>query len=93
VREQWAVQQRALLSARGTLLTCVFPVCEKVGGPPYAMSVPLVRNLLEPLGLRASTVREDLTEAECHRPGNSMPLGNSMQPGTALIAFQNVGAS
>ena len=88
VREQWAAQQRALLSARGTLLACVFPVCEKVGGPPYAMSVSLVRNLLEPVGFRATTTREDLTEAECHRPGSmSAPF-----PGTALVAFR-VGAA
>jgi SAM-dependent methyltransferase len=88
VREQWATQQRALLSARGTLLACVFPLCEKVGGPPYAMSVPLVRNLLEPVGFRATTTREDLTEAECHRPGSmSAPF-----PGTALVAFR-VGAA
>ena len=84
VREQWAAQQRALLSARGTLLACVFPVCEKKGGPPYAMSVPLVRNLLEPVGFRATSTREDLTEAESHRPGSmTAPF-----PGTALVAFR-----
>ena len=40
----------------------IFPICEKEGGPPFAMSVPLVRGLLEPegslsfayFGLRAS---------------------------------------
>ena len=28
----------------------IFPICEKEGGPPFAMSVPLVRGLLEPEG-------------------------------------------
>jgi len=49
-----------------------------------AMSVPLVRNLLEPVGFRATSTREDLTEAESHRPGSmTAPF-----PGTALVAFR-----
>ena len=85
VRERWATQSRSLLSERGTLLTCVFPIAEnKVGGPPYALSVPLLRGLLEPAGLQSSSVREDLSEAEQHRPGGmAAPF-----PDTALAAWR-----
>ena len=69
VREQWAAKHRALLNPSGQLITGVFPICDKCGGPPYAMSVELVRSLLTPAGLAALEIRETLPDAEQHRPG------------------------
>ena len=54
---RWAAQMAALLDRdAGVLLTMVFPICEqpKEGGPPYAMSLELVRGLLEGAGLEAA---------------------------------------
>lgn len=82
VRERWAIKSSELLAPGGRLLTCVFPICEKVGGPPYALSVDIVRQLLEPVGLRAEEVRDQLGEDERHKPG-----GAPTNMGTALISW------
>jgi len=84
VRGQWATQQKKLLKPGGTLLTCVFPICQKVGGPPYAMSVPLVRDLLTPIGFKSVRIHE-CTDGEKHNPGGGAALGG---PGTTLVAWQ-----
>ncbi|CAK8996684.1 unnamed protein product [Durusdinium trenchii] len=62
VRVAWAQKTHSLLKPGGTLLTCIFPICDKEGGPPFAMSVPLVRSLLEPEGFQAVEVREDAAD-------------------------------
>ena len=84
VRTRWAEKQRALLAPTGTLVTCVFPICDKSGGPPFAMSVPLVRDLLTPAGLRAVRTHECATD-EKHNPGGMAGAGG---PGTTLVAWQ-----
>jgi len=87
VRERWASQMHALLSPQGELLTCVFPIGEREGGPPYAMSVPLVRSLLEPVGLQPTVVRDDLPLEEMHRrPADE--LESVLTRGTALVTWQ-----
>mmetsp|Transcript_51462 Transcript_51462/g.62952 ORF Transcript_51462/g.62952 Transcript_51462/m.62952 type:complete len:255 (-) Transcript_51462:260-1024(-) len=68
VRPAWAKQTLSLLKPDGTLLTCIFPICDKEGGPPFAMSVPLVRSLLEPEGFQAAEIREDAAK---HTAGGS----------------------
>eukprot|EP00605_Chrysophyceae_sp_TOSAG23-4_P000068 GSChrysophyteH1.ASY1.ANO1.70.1 assembled CDS len=46
VQQQWATKMTELVRPGGLLLTLVFPICEKDGGPPYAMSLELVERLL-----------------------------------------------
>ena len=73
VREQWALKTRSLLTDDGELLSCVFPIGPREGGPPFAMSVSLVRSLLQPVGFAASIVRDDLPLEEQHRrPGDAI---------------------
>ena len=82
VREKWAAKHRALLAPGGSLITCVFPICDKAGGPPYAMSKPLVAGLLEPAGF--AKVRErDCGPGDKHTAGGAS-LGG---PGTAVVAW------
>jgi hypothetical protein len=57
-RERWAARTAALLAPDGELWSLVFPIIEKVGGPPYALSVDLVSSLLEPHGLLPEEVVE-----------------------------------
>ncbi len=47
-REDWAKQMAQLLEADGELVTLIFPVASPpfAGGPPYCMSVDLVRDLV-----------------------------------------------
>ncbi|EGD75920.1 hypothetical protein PTSG_00628 [Salpingoeca rosetta] len=65
-REKWAAQMHKLLAPQGELVTLIFPIVEKEGGPPYAMSMDLVKSLLEPLGFTATTL-EMLPDDMCHR--------------------------
>jgi hypothetical protein len=87
VREQWAEQMRMLLADQGELLTCVFPIGTREGGPPFAMSVDLHRKLLEPVGFEPALVQDKLPLEEQHRrPGD--PLESVRERGTALVSWR-----
>lgn len=86
-RANWAAQMKRLLAPGGELITCVFPIGFREGGPPYAMSVPLVRSLLEPVGFEATLVRDDLKLEEQHRrPGDA--LESVLNRGSALVTWR-----
>lgn len=87
VRVQWAAQMRHLLASGGELLTCIFPIGPREGGPPFAMSVELVRALLEPAGFEAARVQDDLPLEEQHRrPAD--PVESVRGRGTALVSWR-----
>ena len=87
VRAQWAEQMHRLLADDGELLTNVFPIGAREGGPPFAMSVDLVRSLLEPAGFEATLVRDDLPLEQQHRrPGD--PLESVRTRGSALVSWR-----
>ena len=65
-RERWAAKQRSLLKPGGILASCVFPIGDKVGGPPFALTTELVAGLLEPTGLVCETVA--VAKADWHFP-------------------------
>lgn len=70
IRVQWAEQMAALLLPGGVLVTLIFPICDKPTGPPYAMSLELVRELLEGVGLEAVLGGEPaLLSSELSHPG------------------------
>jgi methyl halide transferase len=50
--------KRLLRPVSGQLVTLMFPIGDHAGGPPYAVSVDLYRQLLEPLGFEAIEIRE-----------------------------------
>jgi len=66
VRQQWATHHRSLLAPGGVLASCVFPVSSKTDGPPWALTVGLVRELLTPTGLVCEEVA--ISEEEWHFP-------------------------
>ena len=73
-REVWARQMQALLvPQRGVLMTLIFPIRDKEGGPPYRVSLEGMRELLEPLGFVAETL-EILPPDLCH-PGRDGTTG------------------
>lgn len=78
VRGQWAKKHTELLNKSGSLLTCVFPICEKVGGPPFPMSVPLVKGLLEPAGFEPVTILDPVPPEESHKPGGLSSAGTAL---------------
>ncbi|EOD18223.1 hypothetical protein EMIHUDRAFT_196361 [Emiliania huxleyi CCMP1516] len=86
-RGRWAEQMRALLAPGGELLTAVFPIGERDGGPPFAMSVPRVRSLLEPVGFEAAVVRDNLPHEEQHRRPSD-ELSSVRTRGTALVSWR-----
>lgn len=54
IRPDWASKMAALVKPGGLLLTLIFPITkeEKIGGPPFQMSLELVESLLAPVGFR-----------------------------------------
>lgn len=88
VRERWALQMKTLLQTKtGELLTNVFPIGDREGGPPFALSVPLVTSLLEPVGFQATFVQDQLPLEQQHRrPGD--PLESVRTRGSALVTWR-----
>eukprot|EP00588_Corethron_pennatum_P003261 CAMPEP_0194284580 /NCGR_PEP_ID=MMETSP0169-20130528/27917_1 /TAXON_ID=218684 /ORGANISM="Corethron pennatum, Strain L29A3" /LENGTH=224 /DNA_ID=CAMNT_0039030421 /DNA_START=152 /DNA_END=823 /DNA_ORIENTATION=+ len=85
-REEWARRMASLLAPGGELLTAVFPIGDRDGGPPYAMSVSLVRSLLEPAGFEAIVVLDSLPIEEQHRRPGDDP-NSVLTRGTALVTW------
>eukprot|EP01117_Protostelium_nocturnum_P001815 TRINITY_DN1228_c0_g2_i1.p1 TRINITY_DN1228_c0_g2~~TRINITY_DN1228_c0_g2_i1.p1 ORF type:complete len:247 (-),score=82.80 TRINITY_DN1228_c0_g2_i1:545-1285(-) len=52
LRKEWAARMASLLSDGGQLITLMYPLEEKEGGPPFSLSVELYSELLEPQGLK-----------------------------------------
>ncbi|GAB5361503.1 hypothetical protein AAMO2058_000718600 [Amorphochlora amoebiformis] len=51
LRESWAKQMASLITPEtGRLVTLIFPIVDKSGGPPYAMSIKLVTDLVKSVG-------------------------------------------
>eukprot|EP00929_Paragymnodinium_shiwhaense_P119144 TRINITY_DN9101_c0_g1_i2.p3 TRINITY_DN9101_c0_g1~~TRINITY_DN9101_c0_g1_i2.p3 ORF type:complete len:110 (+),score=18.13 TRINITY_DN9101_c0_g1_i2:490-819(+) len=50
MREDWAAAWSKLIREGGELVTLIFPVSDKVGGPPFKVSPELYKELLEPVG-------------------------------------------
>ena len=50
IRTQWASKMAALVKPGGMLLTIIFPITKKDGGPPFEMSLEIVQSLLVPVG-------------------------------------------
>jgi hypothetical protein len=73
IRGQWAKKMSDLLVTGGELVTLIFPICDKPDGPPYKMSIDLVRELMEGVGLEAVQL-EPLPSELCHegRDGSGM---------------------
>lgn len=68
-RDKWADTYVKLIKrGTGRLVTAIFPIVEKPDGPPFAMTIDLVRNLLEPRGFVASGPIEMLPDDQVH-PG------------------------
>ncbi len=67
LRARWASTMKELLKPDGELLTLIYPLGDYEGGPPYAMSVGLVRGLLEGVGFEPFYL-EQVVPAQSH-PG------------------------
>lgn len=67
IRGQWAQKMADLVAPGGLLLTLIFPICEKEGGPPFKVSLEVYRELLEPVGFECREL--DLLPPELSHPG------------------------
>lgn len=70
-RQAWAEKTAALVKPGAVLVTCIFPIFKtsKAGGPPYAMTVELMRQTVLPVGFTEQEVDENLPESAQHKPG------------------------
>mmetsp|Transcript_5272 Transcript_5272/g.6999 ORF Transcript_5272/g.6999 Transcript_5272/m.6999 type:complete len:217 (-) Transcript_5272:264-914(-) len=70
LRENWAKQMAALLEeGTGRLVTLIFPIVDKQGGPPYAMSVKLVSDLMKGAGFELVSIEEEVKDSVESRKG------------------------
>ncbi|KFK37216.1 hypothetical protein AALP_AA4G228900 [Arabis alpina] len=56
VRPLWAQRTEKLLKPDGELITLMFPIEERAGGPPYTVSVSDYEKVLIPLGFVATSI-------------------------------------
>jgi cyclopropane fatty-acyl-phospholipid synthase-like methyltransferase len=52
-RSKWAKRMKEIIEPGGELVTVLFPIGDYEGGPPYAMSLELYKQFLEPLGFES----------------------------------------
>jgi methyl halide transferase len=76
LREAWADKMSQLVKSNGILCTIIFPICQKVGGPPFAVSLSVYRDLLEARGFTSMRLA-DLSPESSHpnRGGQVNPDG------------------
>jgi hypothetical protein len=59
LRPAWAQQMHRLLEPNGVLVCLMFPLnSDHTGGPPYAVTTQLYRDLLDPLGFKSTRFHE-----------------------------------
>lgn len=68
LREAWGRQMANLTKPGGVLMTLIFPIrsLDITGGPPYTVSLDIVKNILESVGFE-EIVLEMLPPELCHR--------------------------
>ena len=80
MRKTWASKMSDLVKPGGELLTLIFPISEeREGGPPFRVSLQIVKDLLEPAGFEAFQL-ELLPSELCHpgRDGISGPYASGI---------------
>lgn len=70
MRMKWASTWAQRLREGGELVTLMYPVTTKVGGPPYAVSAELYADLLGPAGFAPIEAGRKLADEECS-PGRA----------------------
>ena len=77
IRTDWAKKMAELIHPGGELLTLIFPISEtKEGGPPFRVSLEVVKNLLEPVGFRSFQL-EILPSELCHPGRDGITKGDN----------------
>ncbi|XP_021889222.1 probable thiol methyltransferase 2 [Carica papaya] len=56
MRSAWAKRMHELLKLDGELITMIFPITDRVGGPPYSVSVAAYEEVLCPIGFRPVSI-------------------------------------
>ena len=95
MRESWASTYARLLKDDGILMTVVFPITGHNSGPPFALTVNLVRDLLRPHGFK-KIFEKNLEAGEAHdgRVGKTtMALwcrrGKDIDESSEYVSFQS----
>eukprot|EP01036_Dinobryon_divergens_P046236 gene46236-61830_t len=65
IRHEWASKMADLVRPGGELLTLIFPIHDVEGGPPFKVSLDIVRDLLLPVGFEQLQL-EMLPDELCH---------------------------
>lgn len=67
LRKKWANKMSSLLKPNGMLITLIFPIAEEwLGGPPFKVSLEIIKDLLEGVDMKYSKL-EILPKELCHK--------------------------
>ena len=89
IHKDWARKMSDLVKVGGELMTVIYPIMvEKCGGPPFQLSMSMVRELLMPAGFEAFELYELLPE-QCHQ-GRGGVDGGYNAPRTALGRWRRI---
>jgi len=87
IHKSWANKVAQLVKVGGELMTVIWPIMEKVAGPPFEMSISMVRDLLMPVGFEVFELYI-LPPELCH-PGRD-GTGANNSPRTALGRWRRI---
>lgn len=83
IRSNWAKQMANVIKPGGLLMTVIFPIIEKVGGPPFGVSLDAYKNVLEPAGFECLEL--DILPPELsHADRDGGPDGKGPKSGIGL---------
>ena len=83
-REEWAAQMSKIIKPGGEIVSLVFPLGDYEGGPPFALSTTIVKDLLIPAGFE----RVSLTKMPEEKLARTAPRGERGESSTLETALK-----
>jgi len=89
MRDAWAKRMHSLLKDSGLLMVAIFAICNKEGGPPFALSLEGVKDLCEGVGGLRCEELEMLPPELCHASRDGVSNGPLKLAATGVSLWRN----
>lgn len=90
VRELWASKMSAIIASGGELCTIIFPIGDKAGGPPFAVTFEDYKSVLEPVGFEVFQL-ELLPPELCHKGRDGVAVFHPSDGSSATTMATGIG--
>jgi methyl halide transferase len=90
LRLLWAEKMSQLVRPGGVLCTIIFPICEREGGPPFAVSLEIYRELLEARGFVSLELKMLSPEKSHPNRGGQVNADGTVCPSSGLGLWKRV---